>query len=212
MSIDVPGTEGYPEHAAALANQWRKISFADLHRPVVHLIPVAPSRILDVGAGMGRDAAALAAMGHSVLAVEPVGELRAAAKNFYPASNVVWLNDSLPDLCAVRARTTTFRTVMITAVWMHLDKLERRRGMSAVAELLDEGGCLIMSLRHGPIPTGRRVFDVTAAETICLAEAHDLDLVLNVCGDSAQDGNRGIGVTWTRLGFRKQARMRPSTT
>jgi hypothetical protein len=91
---------------------------------------------------------------------------------------------------------------------MHLDKLERPRGMSAVADLLDEGGCLIMSLRHGPIPTGRRVFDVTAAETICLAEAHDLDLVLNVCGDSAQSGNRGIGVTWTRPGFRKQARMR----
>ena len=72
MSIDVPGTEGYARHAEVLANDWRKISFEDHHRPVLHLIPDAPSRILDVGAGMGRDAAALASMGHAVLAVEPV--------------------------------------------------------------------------------------------------------------------------------------------
>jgi len=73
MSIDVPGTEGYAKHAEVLANDWRRISFEDHHRPVLHLIPDTPSRILDVGAGMGRDAAALASMGHAVLAVEPVG-------------------------------------------------------------------------------------------------------------------------------------------
>jgi hypothetical protein len=75
MSINVLGTEGYAEHAEVLASAWRGISFEDHHRPVLHLIPDAPSRILDVGAGMGRDAAALAAMGHAVLAVEPVGPL-----------------------------------------------------------------------------------------------------------------------------------------
>ncbi len=61
-----------------------KISFRDHHQAVLHLIPTAPSRVLDVGAGMGRDTAALAALGHSVVAVEPVDELRAAVINFYP--------------------------------------------------------------------------------------------------------------------------------
>jgi RNA:NAD 2'-phosphotransferase (TPT1/KptA family) len=61
-------------------------------------------------------------MGHSVVAVEPVDELRAAGINFYKTSNVVWLDDSLPELCLVRARAETFGTVMITAVWMHLDE------------------------------------------------------------------------------------------
>ncbi|MFM0260530.1 class I SAM-dependent methyltransferase [Paraburkholderia sediminicola] len=202
MPIDVPGAEGYAEHALALAKEWRKISFRDHHRPVLHLIPRAPSRVLDVGAGMGRDAAALAAMGHSV-AVEPVDELRAAAINFYPASNVVWLDDSLPEVRLFRARAETFSTVMVTAVWMHLDEAQRRRGMGAVSDLLDEGGLLIMSLRHGPIPTGRRMFDVSAADTIRLAEAHHLQLLLNVCSDSAQQANRKMGVTWARLAFRK---------
>jgi protein-L-isoaspartate O-methyltransferase len=203
MSIDVPGTEGYAEYAGALANDWRKISFRDLHQPVLHLIPTAPSRILDVGAGMGRDAAALASMGHSVVAVEPVDELRAAAINFYPASSVVWLDDSLPELRLVRERAHTFTVVMVTAVWMHLDEAQRRRGMDTLSDLLDEGGLVIMSLRHGPVSTGRRMFDVSAADTIRLAEAHNLQLLLNVCSDSVQQTNRSMGVTWARLVFRK---------
>lgn len=203
MSINVPGTEGYAEHAEVLANEWCRVSFEDHHRPVLHLIPDAPSRILDVGAGMGRDAAAFASMGHEVLAVEPVDELRAAAKGMYPGSSVVWLDDSLPDLYLVRERANTFDVVMVTAVWMHLDKAQRRRGMSMISELLVDGGVVILSLRHGPFPEGRRMFDVSAAETIGLAEGHGLQLLLNVCSGSAQQSNRSMGVTWTRLAFRR---------
>jgi hypothetical protein len=60
-----------------------------------------------------------------------------------------------------------------------------------------------MSLRHGPIPTGRRMFDVSAADTIWLAEANHLQLLLNVPSDSVQQTNRNVGATWTRLAFRK---------
>ncbi|MGN4112658.1 class I SAM-dependent methyltransferase [Burkholderia gladioli] len=203
MSIDVPGTEGYGKHADVLANDWRKISFEDCHRQVLHLIPKAPSRILDVGAGIGRDAAALALMGHAVVAVEPVDELRAAATNFYPASSVVWLDDSLPDLCLLAERTNTFDVVMATAVWMHLDELQRRRGMGTLSDLLADGGVLILSLRHGPFPAGRRMFDVSAEDTIRLAEAHRLQLLLNVRSGSVQQANRDKGIVWTRLAFMK---------
>ncbi|MCC8393170.1 class I SAM-dependent methyltransferase [Paraburkholderia sp. MMS20-SJTR3] len=203
MSIDVPGTEGYAEHAEALANDWHKISFQDHHRPVLHLIPSAPSRILDVGAGMGRDAAAFASMGHSVVAVEPVDALRAAAINFYSTSSVVWLDDSLPELRLVRERANTFNVVMVTAVWMHLDEVQRCRAMGTISDLLVDGGLVIMSLRHGPFPKGRRMFDVSAEDTIELAAAHGLHLLLNVCSGSAQQANRNMGITWTRLAFRK---------
>ncbi|BCQ28444.1 hypothetical protein NK8_66330 (plasmid) [Caballeronia sp. NK8] len=127
---------------------------------------------------MGRDAAALAAMGHAVLAVEPVDELRAAGRNLYPGSSVVWLDDSLPDLCLVRERPNTFDVVMITTVWMHLDEVERRRGMGTIYDRLIDGGVVILSLRHGPFPEGRRMFDVSAAETIELAESLRLKLLL----------------------------------
>jgi len=71
------GTEGYGETADALAKHYESVSFADVHREILHLIPATPSRALDVGAGTGRDAAALAALGHAVVAVEPTPELRA---------------------------------------------------------------------------------------------------------------------------------------
>jgi ubiquinone/menaquinone biosynthesis C-methylase UbiE len=44
--------------------RYESISFADHHRLVMHLIPTAPSRVLDIGAGTGRDAAGFAALGH----------------------------------------------------------------------------------------------------------------------------------------------------
>jgi hypothetical protein len=35
------GTQGYGENAAALADQYESIAFADVHRDVAHLIPAA---------------------------------------------------------------------------------------------------------------------------------------------------------------------------
>ena len=60
-----------------------------------------------------------------------------------------------------------------------------------------------MSLRHGPVPVGRRMFAVSAEETIELAEAHGLRPVLNFRSDSSEEINRLAGVTWTRLALVK---------
>ncbi|WP_233855956.1 class I SAM-dependent methyltransferase [Paraburkholderia sp. HD33-4] len=202
MSADVSGTEGYAEHAEALIERWRTLSFTDRHRPILDWIPQAPSRIVDIGAGIGTDAAALAALGHTVLAVEPVDALRNAAREMYPSARIEWLDDSLPDLALVIARRTAFDVVMLTAVWMHLDARQRERAMPRVASLLRDGGMLIMSLRHGPVPAGRRMFDVTPEETIRLASEQGLRLVSELRTSSVQQANRDSGVTWTRLVFR----------
>ena len=71
------GTEGYSEEAEAFVRQYESISFADVHGWAMHLFLPPPARVLDIGAGTGRDAAGFAAMGHSVTAVEPTAELRA---------------------------------------------------------------------------------------------------------------------------------------
>lgn len=203
MSVNVSGTEGYAENASSLVPRWQSISFADHHKPVLHLIPDTPSRILDVGSGIGTDAATLAAMGHSVVAVEPVDELRVAARNLHPACAVEWLDDSLPGLATLVSRRETFDFVMLTAVWMHLDVEQRRQAMPVISSLLHEGGMLIMSLRHGPVPEGRRMFDVSAEETIRLANVQDLRLMFERRTPSVQQANRNLGVSWTRLAFEK---------
>jgi hypothetical protein len=56
-----------------------------------------------------------------------------------------------------------------------------------------------MTLRHGPVPAGRRMFEVSAEETIALAAHEGLTPVLNVHRPAAQAGNRAAGVSWTTL-------------
>jgi hypothetical protein len=88
---------------------------------------------------------------------------------------------------------------------MHLDAPERRVAMRPLAALLAPGGVLVLSLRHGPVPAGRRMFEVSAEETIALAQACGLRPVLHLHEPSLQPANRAAGVTWTRLAFRPAA-------
>ena len=89
---------------------------------------------------------------------------------------------------------------MLTAVWMHLDERQRRRAIPNVATLVRRGGAMIMTLRHGPVPPGRRMFEVSAEETISLAQPLGFSCVLQ---RAAELSLRQPGVTWTRLAFRK---------
>ena len=93
------GTRGYDQAASRLLST--RLSFEEVHFHVLHLLPAHPSRILDVGAGPGHDAATLARKGHEVVAVEPTPELRQGAMNLYSALPIEWIDDSLPRLEAV---------------------------------------------------------------------------------------------------------------
>lgn len=195
------GTEGYEREADALARQYESIPFAEAHRPILHLLPDPPARVLDIGAGTGRDAAGFAVLGHRVTAVEPTAALRAHAMRLHPEPRIEWLDDSLPELPVLSARGETFDVVMLTAVWMHLDETQRRVGMTRLSALVRGHGLLAMTLRHGPVPPGRRMFDVTAEETVSLAATHDLGCIWRT---EHGDGRLARpGVTWDRLVFRK---------
>jgi 2-polyprenyl-3-methyl-5-hydroxy-6-metoxy-1,4-benzoquinol methylase len=198
----VPGTQGYAEQAAVLVPQYEALSFEAHHAPEMHLLPMSASRVLDIGAGSGADAAWFARQGHTVLAVEPTREFRLAARRLHPSPSIEWLDDALPGLERVLCRNQQFDLIMLSAVWMHLDEAERQQGMPRLASLLGLDGVMMLSLRHGPVPAGRRMFQVPAGQTIELAAAAGLEPVLQVQTPSIQPGNRAAGVTWTRLAFR----------
>ena len=84
----VSGPRVMARHAHGLAEREHP-GFADVHAEVAHLIPPAPARIADIGAGSRPDAAALARMGHQVIAVEPTAELRAEASAAHDAGTGV---------------------------------------------------------------------------------------------------------------------------
>jgi protein-L-isoaspartate O-methyltransferase len=72
VRVTPPGTEGYGENAVGLINTWQTLTLNDKPKAILALVPTVPSLVLDVGAGIGTDAGALAALGHRVVAVEPV--------------------------------------------------------------------------------------------------------------------------------------------
>lgn len=88
---------------------------------------------------------------------------------------------------------------MMTAVRMHLDEAERTRAMAGVAGLIVPGGLMTLSLRHGPVPAGRRMFDVSPAETSALAARHGLSTVYEKDRPSVFNAD---GVWWDVLAFR----------
>lgn len=198
-SANPSSMSGYAEQAAVLTTLYESVTFDDVHREVLHLIPTSRSRVLDIGAGTGRDAAALAKRGHRVVAVEPTRELREAGMTTHRDADLQWVNDELPDLTALQARQERFDLVMLTAVWMHLDAEERQTGMHAIAGLLANDGTIIMSLRHGPVPEGRRMFDVSAEDTIALAALQGLRPVH--CSRRTDMLGRG-DVSWSHLALR----------
>src|SRR5690606_15527143 len=98
MSAEVAGTEGYDEHAVELVASWQQLSLTDRPKQVLQLLPQLPSLIIDIGAGIGVDAAGLAALGHQVVAVEPVAALRESGRQLHPSPNIEWVDDALPNL------------------------------------------------------------------------------------------------------------------
>ncbi|MDP3857039.1 MAG: class I SAM-dependent methyltransferase [Stagnimonas sp.] len=190
-----PSTSGYSESAQALIAQYESVAFEDVHGPVLHLYPLAPASVLDIGAGTGRDAAALARRGHAVTAVEPTPELAAWGRANHPRS-IRWIDDRLPRLDAVLALGERFDFILLTAVWMHLDTAQQREAMRTIASLAAPGGRISMTLRHGPVPEGRRMFDVTGDDVSALAAGFGLQALHHA---AASDAQKRPDVSWTFL-------------
>lgn len=194
---------GYAQEAPRLLERYESFPSDAVHAHWRDLIPDTPSCTLDIGAGTGRDAAWLVSLGHTVLAVEPTDALRTGAARLHPEPEITWLDDALPDLDRTRARSETFDLVMLNAVWMHLSREERDIGFPILASLLAPGGRLFMSQRHGPIPEGRRMFEVTGQETIERAERLGLKTLYQRRSGSILGENQKRGVEWTCLVFEK---------
>ncbi|WP_317930143.1 methyltransferase domain-containing protein [Halioxenophilus sp. WMMB6] len=187
----------YQQNHQALYAQYTSIEPEQLHQPWLHLLPTVPGIACDLGAGSGRDANWLAALGWDVTAVEPCQALRALAKANSHA-NVCWLDDTLPELKRVRALGQRYNLILISAVWMHLSPPQRARAFRIVSELLAPGGLLVMSVRHGP-DDGRQFFDVPIGELQAQARERALSEALYVkTGDALGRG----AVYWETLCLR----------
>jgi SAM-dependent methyltransferase len=152
----------YNNNATELTQQYLSKSFDEVHESWSQFLPSIienpNARILDLGAGSGRDAkhfAELAAKTHTIenniqiFAAEPATELSTLGQKTTQGLNVIWIEDSLPALSNVTKQEVSFDLILLSAVWMHIPPSDRARSIRKLANLLKPGGKLVISLRHG---------------------------------------------------------------
>lgn len=186
----------YNKNAQQLADMYLSKTFETVHQSwLEHLTPVlnkTDARILDLGAGAGRDSRYLAQQGAEnniqVTAIEPAQTLAEIGKQQTQGLSVHWLQDALPDLNSVTKLEVSFDLILLSAVWMHIPVSQRERSLRKLANLLKPGGKLVISLRHGPDCKGsssdaesnvqRRMFTVCSDELIIKAKSFGLSPIL----------------------------------
>ena len=153
----------YSQHANVLYTQYESTSFESVHADWLHLLPKT-GKVLDIGAGSGRDSAFMAKLGLEVYAVEPADNLRLLGTKNHIYPNLTWLDDTLPNLNAVTALNKKFDLILLSAVWMHLSEHERKTTLPVLCWLLSPKGTIIITLRHGKSGDERVMHPVSVDE------------------------------------------------
>jgi SAM-dependent methyltransferase len=113
------------------------------------------SRVLDLGSGMGRVAAALAARGHDVVATEPDTGLREQSRATYPDLEV------LPHEALALDPDEVGRFDLVVAVgnvMVYLAEGSERAVLSRVRSLLAPGGRVLLGFHPQDGPAGARAY------------------------------------------------------
>ncbi|WP_299021832.1 class I SAM-dependent methyltransferase [uncultured Photobacterium sp.] len=135
----------YQRNAQRLAGDYLDVSFESVHaswKPYWLGANEQYMRVLDIGAGSGRDAKWFA------------------------------------ELTSVMELGVRFELILVSAVWMHIPRSERKRAFRNLAKLLMPNGKLVFSLRHGIFEDGRIHHGVSTDEIDLLAKEHALHVSL----------------------------------
>lgn len=140
--MDATTVEFYEKNAAEIASRYETVG-----SPVERYFGVAfvaGSRILDIGAGSGRDAACLLAHGYDTYGVEPSLGLRQAAVSAHPELANRLDAASMPELGMPFGGG--FDGILCSAVLMHVPDQEMFDTALAIRALLNPRGRLLLSL------------------------------------------------------------------
>lgn len=159
----------YYHNATTLSTQYNSVSFESVHSSWQPYWPLSGDKVLDVGAGSGRDAHWMQQQGCEVIAIEPSDGLRELGAK-HTGVEVTWINDSLPALSRTENLGMRFDLILVSAVWMHLPISYRERAFRKLSNLLAPNGRLIISLRHGEFDDQRQGYPVSVQELEQLAK------------------------------------------
>lgn len=190
----------YEGNADEIIERYRSISFEAVHSELAHLLFKRSLRILDVGAGIGRDALSLSRMGHVVIACEPSLRLRQYGEEYTRLSSVRWLDDSLPFLNKIREEASLFDVILVSAVWMHLDKDARLKSLATLRDLLFDDGFMYITYRTRSNDSSYLYCDIDVADFRQEVASSQLVVAKEFCSEDKEGRN---GVRWFMFVVRK---------
>ncbi|WP_422354493.1 class I SAM-dependent methyltransferase [Roseivirga pacifica] len=196
----IKGIEGYSEAMEKFTSLTLSIDFELQHKDFLAYIPKEKCDVLDLGAGIGRDADYLSAMGHKVVAVEPNPEMVAVGQTLFK-NKVEWISDSLPILKMLNSNYR-FNFILASGVWHHINGEEQKQAIKRTAQLLDVDGIFAVSLRNGPAGLGKNIYPTDDKVILKAASANGLKLLLHKENQPSLIANKA-DVRWTRLVFQK---------
>lgn len=172
--MDTVSWESYDVHSEQFFQTYEGLNFAKIHRAFLRFLPIKGSHCLDVGAGSGRDAYALAKRGYYVTAVEPSDPMRHLAESNHRHPDIHWVADSLPSLKQVRSLQMKYEFILLSAVWMHVHPNRREEALNTLSSLLTRDGHIALTVRLGPASSERIMYPVIVEELITQAEKQGL--------------------------------------
>jgi 2-polyprenyl-3-methyl-5-hydroxy-6-metoxy-1,4-benzoquinol methylase len=197
------GIEGYERFIPLFIESSQALSFFEACGDFIEFLPSVPAEILDAGSGAGQNAAALAKLGFTVTAVEPMSEFLNSAKNTYKNTQVKWLEGSRPSLTCLSSFSESFDFVLINGVWHHLNETERKKSVIRIASILKKGGKCAISLRNGPVGMGTRTYPTDAQVTVEQFKEYGFKCVLEL-QDQPSIFSYKEHVKWSRIILQKQ--------
>lgn len=150
--MDASTARFYEDNAQDIASRYESVG-----SPVAKYFPLAflpGARVLDIGAGSGRDLAHLIKSGYDAYGVEPTDGLRAAAEAAHPELAGRLASSALPELGM--PFDGKFDGVLCSAVLMHVPDHQLFDAALAIRALLNPHGRLLLSL---PLSRGDDLVD-----------------------------------------------------
>ncbi|MNC12243.1 putative methyltransferase YcgJ [compost metagenome] len=187
----------YDDNAERLFSDYISLDFKSIFSDVENYIPTSSQKALDVGAGSGRDASALANMGFDVVAVEPSKKMRDLASAYYTSKSISWVEDSLPHLVKLNHLSDEFDLILISAVWMHLCVAEQNESLVTLKRLLSPSGKIIITLRLGPEEPDRGINKISTEDL--LNEANKIGLVSSYVTSVKDDSFNRPQIKWQKV-------------
>jgi len=152
----------YTRQAATLSAQYNQLTTPEVFPQIESCLPRA--RALDVGCGNGRDAHWLATQGFMVDALDGATGMLEQARAQHAHPHVTYHHDMLPELKNIQATGHRYDFILLSAVWMHIEPQQRAQALNNLVKLAKPGAHILLSLRHGPAPQDRPMFDVSIDE------------------------------------------------